>query len=290
MAEQTEPERLPSAPAIPCFVGAGRWELARSVLFGAPLDVTVTFRPGSRFGPSTIRAVSPVLEEWSPVLSRGFGERPFHDAGDLELIPGDVSAALRSIEEVVGTIAGANRRPIMLGGEHLVTIAAIRGLAPRYPGLCVIQFDAHADLRGDYMGLTLSHATVMRRVAEVVGPKNLYQVGIRSGTAEEWEYAHDATHMHPYDVQLPVAWRDVLCEHPVYVTVDVDSVDPAFAPGTGTPEPGGPSAMDLLRAIDALDGLRLIGADVVEVAPAYDLSGRTAVLAAKLVRELLLIS
>lgn len=289
MAEPTGFLQLPAAPAIPCFVGAGRWGPAQAVLFGAPLDVTVTFRPGSRFGPSSIRAVSSVLEEWSPVLGRGFADRPFHDAGDLELIPGDVGAALRSTEEVVGAIADAHRRPIMLGGEHLVTIAAIRALAPRYPDLCVIQFDAHADLREDYMGLALSHATVMRRVAEVVGPQRLYQVGIRSGTADEWEYARRATHMHPYDVHLPASWRDGLREHPVYVTVDVDSVDPAFAPGTGTPEPGGPSAMDLLQAIDALDGLHLVGADVVEVAPAYDASGRTAVLAAKLVRELLLI-
>ncbi len=278
------------APLVPAaFLGAGPWAEASWALFGAPLDATVTFRPGSRFGPGAIRAASPVLEDWSPVLRRSLRDRPFCDLGDLEFIPGDTAQALAAIESVVAEIARQSRRPLMLGGEHLVTLGAVRALARVTPDLMLLQFDAHADLRVDYLGNRLSHATVMRRSGEVLGPSRLFQLGIRSGTAEEWAYAEASTHLHPGAVDLPEDWRGALRGHPVYVTVDIDSVDPAFAPGTGTPEPGGPSSAALLAAIDGLVGLDIVGADVVEVAPAYDGGGQTAVLAAKVVRELLLL-
>jgi len=259
------------------------------MLYGAPLDATVSFRPGSRFGPSAIRAASPVLEEWSPTLGVGFSERPFSDLGDLEFSPGDVDGALAAIGELTGRILDEGKRPLLLGGEHLVTWPAVVAVARRHPGVRVLQFDAHADLRLDYMGRAASHATVMRRVAEVIGPDRCYQVGIRSGTAEEWRFAQGSTHFAPGACALPAAWRADLAQGPVYVTVDIDFVDPAYAPGTGTPEPGGATGRDLLQAIDGLAGLSLLGADVVEVAPAYDPGGVTAVLAAKVVRELLLL-
>lgn len=274
-------------PAV--FLGSGPWAASRWAIFGAPLDATVSFRPGSRFGPGAIRAASPVLEEWSPTLGVGFADRPFCDLGDLEFSPGDVDGALAAIREFARCLVAEGKRPLAMGGEHLITWPVVAALSERYPGLRVLQFDAHADLRMDYMGRTSSHATVMRRVSEVIGPERCYQVGIRSGTVEEWAFARSSTRFAPAARALPEEWLAELAEGPVYVTVDIDFADPAHAPGTGTPEPGGATALELLDAVDALAGLPIVGADVVEVAPAYDTAGVTATLAAKVVRELLLL-
>jgi len=279
-----------ASPQPAGFLGAGPAAGARSALFGAPLDATVSFRPGSRFGPGAIRAASPVLEQWSPALGVGLDERPFCDLGDLEFAPGEVEPALAAIAATVERICALGQRPLMLGGEHLVTLPAVAALARRHPGLRVLQFDAHADLRADYLGRAASHATVLRRISELVGPERCFQVGIRSATAEEWAFARGRTHLAPgAGAALPAGWRAELEAGPVYVTLDIDCADPAHAPGTGTPEPGGPTARELLEAVDGLAGLRIVGADLVEVAPAYDAGGITAVLAAKLVRELLLL-
>jgi agmatinase len=274
-------------PVPASYLGSGPRDGARWAIFGAPLDATVSFRPGSRFGPAAIRAASPVLEEWSPARGEPLADHPFCDVGDLEFTPGDVDGALDAIAETVRSLGPA--RPLMLGGEHLVSWPAVRAVAERHPDLCVLQFDAHADLRTHYMGRSASHATVMRRIAEVVGPERCYQVGIRSGTAEEWAFGR-STRFAPHVAAFPEAWRGELAGRPLYVTVDIDFVDPAFAPGTGTPEPGGPTSSELLAAIDRLAGLQIVGADVVEVAPAYDPGGITAVLAAKVVRQLLLLA
>jgi agmatinase len=273
------------APRPLGFLGAGPRAGAGWAIIGAPLDVTVSFRPGSRFGPSAIRSASWVLEDWSPALRQQFAG--VWDAGDLEFAPGLIEPSLEFLRTTVGELSASGLRVLLLGGEHLVTLPAVEAAAARHPGLRVLQFDAHADLRDAYMGLRASHATVMRRVAEVVGPERVYQAGIRSGTAEEWRFA-SSTHFLADEVRLPESWRADLAAGPIYVTVDVDCADPAFAPGTGTPEPGGASARELLRAVVDLRGLDIVGADVVEVAPAYDPSGITAILAAKVVRELLL--
>ncbi len=270
------------------FLGCGGRTGSRSALFGAPLDATVTFRPGSRFGPMAVRAASPVLEDWSPQLRRCLAERPFCDLGDLDIAPGDVDGALRAIKGQVAELLAEGLRPVMLGGEHLVSLPAVEAAARRYPDLHVLQIDAHADLRDDYLGLPLSHACVMRRIAERVGPARCLQLGIRSGTSEEWAYAQDHTRFAPGAQPLPAEWAAVLRGVPLYLTVDIDAADPAAAPGTGTPEPGGFSARELLEVVWAMDGLNIVAADVVEVAPAYDPGGITAVLAAKVVRELLL--
>ena len=270
------------------FLGCrGRGE-SRSALFGAPLDATVTFRPGSRFGPLAVRAASPVLEDWSPRLRRSLSDRPFCDLGDLDFAPGDVPGALRAIGDLVAELLEDGLRPVMLGGEHLVTVPAVEAVARRHPDLHVLQIDAHADLREDYLGVGLSHACVMRRIAERLGPKRCLQLGIRSGTAEEWAYATERTRFAPGVQPLPSAWEPVLRSVPIYLTVDIDAADPAAAPGTGTPEAGGFSARELLEVLWAMDGLNIVAADVVEVAPAYDPTGITATLAAKVVREILL--
>jgi agmatinase len=263
------------------FLGGG--DTGDVVLLGVPLDLTTSFRPGARFGPAAIRQASDVLEEWSLALGRGLEQVPFRDAGDVALPPGDLPGSLAAIEAAARAVPGTL---VALGGEHLITWPLVRVAASRHADLHVIQLDAHADLRAEYLGLRHSHATVMRLCAERLGRERIHQFGIRSATAEEAAYAAD---LHGFEVLEPLRRAvDRLGDLPVYVTIDIDVADPAFAPGTGTPEPGGVDARELLAAVAALRGLRVVAADVVEVAPAYDPGGITAALAAKVVRELIL--
>ncbi len=271
------------------FLGAvDDYARARGVLFGAPMDFTVTFRPGARLAPQRLREVSQVLEEYSFSLGESLARHPFADAGDVALPPGNVAASLEAIEGVVAGIAADGKVPLMMGGEHLVTWAAVRALARRHPDLAVVHLDAHADLREEYLGERLSHATVMRLVAEhLEGP--IYQFGVRSGTPEEAAYAQARTRLYPERVLEPLlAVRGELEGRPVYVTVDIDVVDPAFAPGTGTPEAGGITSAELLAAVHALRGLNVVGFDLVEVCPPADPTEATLVLGAKVLREAVL--
>lgn len=260
------------------------------VILGAPFDATASFRPGSRFAPAHIRQVSGVLEEYSPTLDADLRDIPFYDAGNINFAFGNVPAALSTIRQVIKShVIDCHCRPILLGGEHLVTLPAVAAVQELYPELVVLQFDAHADLRQDYLGERLSHATVMRRVCELVGVSNLYQFGIRSGTRQEFAFGQEKAYFFPYEVLAPLERiLPQLVGRPVYVTVDIDVVDPAFAPGTGTPEPGGCSAQELLLAIDMLANLQIVGFDLVEVCPPVDRCEITAILAAKIVRQALL--
>lgn len=260
-------------------------------LLGVPLDVTVSFRPGTRRGPEAIRLASWVLEEFSLYQERDLKEVYFSDLGDLALPAGGVKRSLSTIQAAVRDLAQNNQVPFILGGEHLLTLPAVQGLtAVHGSDLTVLQFDAHADLRAEYEGEVLSHATVMRQLAEVVPPGNIYQFGIRSATAAEVSYARSHTHFFPFQVLEPVAAvRSSLGDRPVYVSIDIDVFDPAFAPGVGTPEPGGQTVTAMLAALKLLQGLNIVGADIVEVCPPFDPSERTAALAALLVRELLLL-
>jgi agmatinase len=254
------------------------------------MDQTVSFRSGARNGPRQIRSVSEVLEEYSPRLDRDLADLKFYDTGDVLVVPGMVEENLERIAGTTGKILGDGKLPFMLGGEHLVTLPAVKSVAGYHPGLAVIHFDAHADLRDRYMGMSLSHATVMRRVTEIVGPDNLFQFGIRSGTREEFAFARSSVNFHSsVDAALVAGAAERLKGKPVYVSLDIDVLDPAYAPGTGTPEPGGCTPGQLFEALEALSGLQVVGFDLVEVCPAYDQSDRTAILAAKLVREALLI-
>lgn len=275
------------------FMGArSAYEAAGVVLLGAPMDWTASFRAGARHGPAAVRVVSEGLEEYSPYLDRDLDQCLFHDAGDIPLPPGDVGASLRAIAQAAAGIIDDGKFPLLLGGEHLVTWPVVQEMAKRHPDLAVVQLDAHADLLDDYLGLTWSHATVMRRVSEVIGPGNLFQFGIRSCTRAELAYARQHTRL------APVAGGDLLGslgeslsglrDRPVYVTLDIDVVDPAFAPGTGTAEPGGCTSREILLAVHLLSGLNLVGFDLVEVCPPCDQSQRTALLAAAIVREVVL--
>ncbi len=169
--------------AAPLFLGSlAEPERASIVLLGAPFDGTTSFVPGTRFGPARVREASIGLESYSPALDRTLEEAGLADVGDLELPFGNVSAALERIEGACRAVVAMGAKPFLVGGEHLVTLPAVRACHSRFKDLAVVQFDAHADLRDQYLGEHDSHATVMRRVAEVVGAKNLYQIGIRSGT------------------------------------------------------------------------------------------------------------
>jgi agmatinase len=259
------------------------------VLLGAPLDITSSFRMGSREAPQAVRAASQGLESYSPRLDRDLGECTVYDAGDLILPLGNLQASLSRIGQACRLIAEDGKIPFMLGGEHLVTLPAVQSMAEVFPGLVVLQLDAHADLRDDYMGESLSHATVLRRICEAVGDDNVYQFGIRSGTRDEFQYGRSHTHFFPFEaVRMLRSCLPDLRERPVYVTLDIDILDPAYAPGTGTPEPGGIQPAEIFEAMAMLQELQVVGLDIVELAPAYDASGITSMLVAKLTREGLL--
>lgn len=270
------------------FMGAGEnYSDAGAVIFGIPMDSTVTVRTGTRHGAREIRQTSWWMEEYSPRLDRDLSEIKFYDAGDLCLPWGNVQEGLRLIRETGERIINDGKMPVMLGGEHLVSLPLIEAVSARNPGLAVIQLDAHADLNDQYLGEKYSHATVMRRVSEVVGSGNLYQIGIRSCVREEIRYGKEHTHIYLQDVLEPMKQvvRE-LAERPVYLTLDIDVVDPAYAPGTGAPEPGGCTGAELVESVYLLKNLNLVGFDLVEVCP--DATGRTALLAAKVIREMLL--
>lgn len=265
------------------------WDVAKWAYFGIPMDFTASFQPGSRFAPGRVREASYAIETYSLAQDRDLEDLAIVDAGDVDLPFGNVAESLRRIEETAQTILDQGRRFFALGGEHLVTLPLVRAMVRRYPDLVVVHWDAHADLRDDYLGEALSHATVLRRVSELLREKHLYQFGIRSATRDEVAYARQAVHFHPHDVLNPLTeCLPELKGRPVYVTIDIDVIDPAFMPGTGTPEPGGISSREALEAVRLLSALDVVGMDLVETMPAYDISQRSAVLAAKLVREALL--
>ncbi|MGB9803827.1 agmatinase [Desulfofundulus sp.] len=262
---------------------------ASLVILGAPLDLTVSFRPGTRFAPSHIRQVSVALEEYSPVLERDLADYAYYDAGDIVLPPGRLQESLGRIGATVSAIVSDGKFPLLLGGEHLVTLPVVETLLRYYPDLVVIHLDAHADLRDEYLSEPLSHATVMRRVAELIGGCNVFQFGIRSGTREEFVFGRATTHFFPGEILQPLTQVCAqLKGRSIYLTLDIDVLDPAYAPGTGTPEPGGCTPREIFQALYLLADCRVVGMDLVEVCPAYDPTERTSLLAAKLVREAIL--
>ncbi|GIP36552.1 agmatinase [Paenibacillus sp. J2TS4] len=267
------------------------YDSSKAVIYGMPMDFTVSFRPGSRFGPARIREVSIGLEEYSPYLDADLADAAYFDAGDLPLPFGNAARSLDMIGEYVKGLLNDGKFPLGLGGEHLVSWPVIREMYAKYSDLAVIHIDAHADLREQYEGEPLSHSTPIRKAAEWIGGRNVYQFGIRSGTREEFEYARKHLHFYPFDVLEPLTKvLPELAGRPVYVTIDIDVLDPSAAPGTGTAEAGGITSKELLAAVHAMarSDIHIVGADVVEVAPVYDPSEQTQIVAAKLVREMLL--
>mgnify|MGYP001222862236 CR=1 FL=1 len=285
--------RLPQAYSGNVFIcSSDDYAASKAVIYGMPMDYTVSFRPGSRFGPGRIREASVGLEEYSPYLDRSIVDLDYFDAGDLLLPFGNAAKSLDIIGEYVRGVLADGKIPVGLGGEHLVSWPVIREVHRKYPDLAVIHIDAHADLRDQYEGEPLSHSTPLRKAAELIDGPNVYQFGIRSGSREEWAYAKEAgIRFHPFDVAEPLK-RELpsLAGRPVYVTIDIDVLDPSAAPGTGTTEAGGITSRELLEAVHAIarSDANVVGFDLVEVAPIYDPTEMTPIVASKIVREMLL--
>ena len=274
---------------IETFLGCDKeFDEARIVVFGAPFDSTTSYRPGTRFASKTMRAESYGLETYSPYQDLDLEDAAVFDGGDLELCFGDTNKALDAITEYTDEVLAGGKLPLMIGGEHLVTLGAVRSVAKKYPDLHVIHFDAHADLREDYLGATLSHATVLHRVWDIVGDGKIYQFGIRSGERAEfaWGKEHVETHKFNFDGLEEVIEK--LKGKPVYFTLDLDVLDPSVFPGTGTPEAGGVSFLQLLDAILKVGELDIVGCDINELSPLLDASGASTAVALKVLRELLL--
>ena len=266
------------------------YEKSKIVLFGAPFDSTTSFRPGARFGSSAIRHESFGIETYSPYQDKDLTDLKVFDCGDLELCFGSPEDALKDIEEQARKIVNDGKLPIMLGGEHLVTFAAVKAVFEKYPKMHIIHFDAHADLRDDYLGAKLSHACVIRRCYELVGDGRIHQFCIRSGDREEFRFADEHTDMHKFDFGgLTELIEELKSDNlPVYFTIDLDCLDPSVFCGTGTPEAGGVNFKELLNAILEVSKTNIVGADLNELAPMLDISGASTAVACKVLRELIL--
>ena len=276
---------------VETFIGCDcDYARAETVLFGAPFDSTTSFRPGARFGSAAMRHESFGLETYSPYQDRDLLDRRVFDSGDLELCFGSAESALADIEARAEEILSDGKRPVLLGGEHLVTLGALRAVVRRHPGLHIIHFDAHADLRDDYLGAQLSHACVMRRAHDLLGDGRIHQFCIRSGDREEFRFAKAHTDLHPFSFDGLEAVTQALAaaKTPVYFTIDLDCLDPSAFPGTGTPEAGGVRFTELLQAILLVARCNVVAADVNELAPMLDPSGVSTATACKVLRELLL--
>lgn len=276
---------------IETFIGCdAKYKEADIVLYGAPCDSTTSFRPGARFGSSAIRHESYGIETYSPYQDKDLSEKQIFDCGDLELCFGDAENALADIENHANKILKDGKFPLLLGGEHLVTLGNFNAVHRRYPDAEVIHFDAHADLRNDYLGTKLSHACVIRRIHDITGDGKIHQFCIRSGERTEFEFAKKHTDMHRFDFSglEEVVEKLVQNKTPVYFTIDLDCLDPAVFCGTGTPEAGGVTFLRLLEAMITVCKTNIVGADINELAPMLDPSGASTAMACKVLRELLL--
>lgn len=273
-----------------CFIGfEDDFEESKAVLFGVPFDGTTSFKPGARFAPSAMREDSWAIESYSPYLDRDLEELSLFDYGNLELPFGDKVRALNMIEQTVDKIVASNKIPIMIGGEHLVSLAPVKSLVKKYSDLHIIHFDAHTDLREHYLDEKLSHATVLRRIYDLVGDDRLNQFCIRSGLKEEFEWAKTHAHLEKFTFKTLEDRVEKLKSKPVYITIDLDVFDPSVFPGTGTPEPGGINFHQMLEIIGTLSKLEnVVGLDVVELSPKHDASGVSTAVACKTLRELVL--
>jgi agmatinase len=253
--------------------------------------MTVTRRHGTAQAPSVIREESRGLETYSFPLDKDLSEVDFCDIGDLNLPGDDLGRALEMIEAVSSRFYGMGRKVASFGGEHLVTLPVVRAAVKTFRDLVVIHLDAHADLRDKYHGMKYNHATVMRCIAEncLATPYSLYQFCIRSGTREEFEWGTANTSFFPGELLKPLGkCLEKIGGSPVYISIDIDAVEPAEAPGTGTPEPCGTPGREIFEALYRMKGLNVVGFDIVEVSPPHDVNNITSVLAAKMARECLI--
>ena len=274
---------------VETFLGCDKeFDESDIVIFGAPFDSTTSYRPGTRFASKTMRSESFGMETYSPYQDKDLEDAHVFDGGDLELCFGNTEHALKQIEEFEAEILKSNKLPCMIGGEHLVTLGAVRAVVKQYPDLYVLHFDAHTDLRDEYLGEKLSHANVMRRIWELTGDNKIFQFGIRSGERAEFTWASEHVFTNKFNFNGLEQVVERLQGKPVYLSIDLDVLDPSIFPGTGTPEAGGVSFIELLNAMLAVSGLNIVACDVNELCPVYDQSGVSTAVACKILRELLL--
>lgn len=261
---------------------------AELVLFGAPFDGTTSFRPGARFGPNAIRQESFGIETFSPYLDADLEDYRVCDVGDLELPFGNSGKALEQIESTADDFLKDGKKFLMLGGEHLITLATVKAALKHFPDLVLLHFDAHTDLRDEYLGETLSHASVIRRCWDLLGDERIFSFGIRSGERAEFAWAKEHLFFCPFHFGRLSEALTKIADRPIYLTFDLDVLDPAELPGTGTQEAGGMRFNDIIRMLETVRGKNIIAADINELSPALDSSGRSTALAIKLVREFII--
>jgi len=264
------------------------YEECEICIVGLPYDGTSSYRPGARFGPNAIRKASWGMETYSPNLGRDLGDLKICDLGDLEIPFGNKETALAKIKEAIEKIIDDGKYPVLLGGEHLITLPVVEGFRNRFRDLAVVQFDAHTDLRDEYLGETLSHSTVMRRVLEVIGTGGLFQFGVRSGSSEEFSYANDIGSLYDFSEDGFHRAMKSIKDKPLYISLDLDVLDPSILPGTGNPEPGGIDFNEMICGLQILGKARVIGFDVVELSPNHDPSEVSSIVTSQLVREMIL--
>jgi agmatinase len=274
---------------IMTFIGCDNtYEESDFVLFGAPFDSTTSYRPGTRFASAAIRNESYGIETYSPYQDKDLEDIAVFDGGDLELPFGAPDRALDAIGQFTEKIIKDDKIPFMIGGEHLVTLGAVEAVCKKYPDLHIIHFDAHTDLRDEYLGVEKSHATVIRRCHDLLGDGRIFQFGIRSGERAEFIWAKEHTYLNKFNFDTLEEIVEKLAGKPVYFTLDLDVLDPSQFPGTGTPEAGGVTFLQLMDAIKLVSKLNIVGLDMNELSPPYDASGASTAMACKLVREILL--
>jgi len=261
---------------------------SKIVILGCPYDGSASFRPGARFGPSAIRKASWGIETFSPYYRQDLSQYSLHDMGDLELPLGDKKASFSIIRKALGKILSEKKFPVLLGGDHLVTLPIVEEILQIYPHLYLIQIDAHADLREDYLGETFSHSTVMKRIIDRLGEGRLFQLGIRSGTEEEFKLARKMNSIISFEQRSLRSIVKRLKNQPVYITLDLDVFDPSLFPGVGAPEPGGLTFQEFISLLKELQPLRVIGFDLVELTPDYDPTQVSSITASVILREMIL--
>jgi len=279
-------------PARPPFIGCRPDPTgAAVVVYGIPFEGRVNQRKGAALGPAAIRRASDLLETYVPALGLDLADCAVADAGDLPVPDAEPRAALAAVRTVLDALLDPRQRWVFLGGDHTIAAPTVAAALRHYPDLRVVQFDAHPDLRRDFLGERANYASAMTRVLDHLAPDRLFQVGLRTGDREEWVPPRGTRLFPAWAVPVADAAAEVAVEasgHPLYVTLDIDVLDPSVAPGTGSPEPGGVSLADLLLALRRLAAARVVAFDLVEVSPLWDPSGRTAVTAAAIVREAIL--
>lgn len=265
------------------FIGANPdYNTSKIVMLGMPYDCTCSNRAGTRFAPQAARLESIGIETYSVYFDKEMEDCSFYDAGDLEYPFGNAKKVLEITENNVDCIYNDNKKLLGIGGEHLLTLASVKSVLKKYDNLAVIQFDAHTDLRSQYLGETLTHSGVMYRIAELIGYENIAQIGLRSGEKQEFELVKKYQTLKTKKIEL-----DKFKNKNIFLTIDLDVLDPSLMSGVGTPEAGGLTYNELMDWLLYLKDFNIVGADIMELAPDIDPTKTSTATACKLIREVL---